>query len=218
MIEILYRDSCVVVCLKPVGVISQDGGENSMPQLLARQLEVNEVYPVHRLDKAVGGVMVYALTRNAAAFLSRSVQERTMEKYYLAVLGAKPQEEEALLEDLLFHDKMKNKTYVVGRMRKGVKPASLNYRVLETAGERTLVRVKLHTGRTHQIRVQFASRKLPLVGDSRYGGKSAEKQLGLWSCELRFAHPKTGEKLVFAHLPGNTPPWDGFAYILTERE
>ena len=218
MLEVLYRDSHIVVCLKPSGVISQDGGEDSMPQLLARQLGAKTVYPVHRLDKAVGGVMVYALTQKAAAVLSRAVQERTMEKQYLAVLSGKPLKDEAVMEDLLFHDKVKNKTYVVDRVRKGVKPASLDYCVLETVCDRTLVKVRLHTGRTHQIRVQFASRKLPLVGDSRYGGKTAEKQLGLWSCELRFAHPETKEALVFTQLPENIPPWDVFSYISSERE
>ena len=216
--DFIYQDPHIVVCLKPIGVISQDGGEDSMPQILARQLEVKTVYPVHRLDKAVGGVMVYALSQKAAACLSRAVQERTMGKCYLAVLTGKPQKNEALLEDLLFHDKMKNKTYVVDRMRKGVKPAALDYRVLEMVGDRTLVWVRLHTGRTHQIRVQFASRKYPLVGDGRYGGKTGEKQLGLWSYELSFAHPETGEMLMFTHLPEGSPPWDIFSYITSERE
>lgn len=173
MIEVLYSDAHMVVCLKPAGVLSQDGGADSMPQLLKEQLKVRQVYPIHRLDKAVGGVMVYALTQTAAAALSRAVQERTLQKTYLAVLHGMPDREEDALEDLLFHDKTKNKTYVVNRLRKGVKPAKLSYRVLEQAQGDTLVRVFLYTGRTHQIRVQFASRKLPLVGDRRYGGKDA---------------------------------------------
>lgn len=215
MIEILYQDSHIVVCLKPPGVISQEGGEDSMPQLLSKQLEVKSVYPIHRLDRAVGGVMVYALTQASAAVLSRAVQERKLEKTYLAVLQGVPEEAAAELEDLLFHDKSKNKTYVVKRMRKGVKDAKLSYEVLESTGERTLIRVKLYTGRTHQIRVQFAHRKLPLAGDGRYGG-SREKELGLWSYRIAFLHPTKAEPMEFSRLPANMVPWDIFEYIKKE--
>ena len=210
MIEILYRDQHIVVCIKPVGVLSQEGSGRDMPSILKEQLGVEIVYPVHRLDKAVSGVMVYAISAVAAAGLSRAVQERTLEKIYLAVLRGIPQEEEGTLEDLLFHDKTKNKTYVVQRSRKGVKPAKLSYQTLETAEDRTLVRVLLHTGRTHQIRVQFASRKLPLVGDGRYGGKDASSVLGLWSAALRFRHPVTGEAMVFSKEPPAEMPWAMF--------
>jgi len=210
MIKILYQDPHIVVCLKPSDVISQDGGEGSLPHFLMQQLEVSNIYPVHRLDKAVGGVMVYALSQRAAAELSRAVQERTLKKTYLAVLCGRPQKDADELSDLLFHDRFKNKTYVVDRMRKGVKDASLDYRVLEEANGRTLVQINLHTGRTHQIRVQFASRKLPLVGDGRYGGKTAEKELGLWSYRLTFSHPITKETMTFSHRPPESVPWDGF--------
>lgn len=210
MIEILYSDAHIVVCLKPAGVLSQNGGEDSMPQRLAKQLGCETVYPIHRLDKAVGGVMVYALTQKAAAELSRAVQDRTLNKTYLAVLCGKPQTEADTLTDLLFHDKLKNKTYVVSRVRKGVKDASLDYRVLQETNGRTLVRINLHTGRTHQIRVQFASRKLPLAGDGRYGGKTSEKDLGLWSCRLSFRHPVTKETVTFTHLPPDAAPWNIF--------
>ena len=210
MLKILYQDPHIVVCLKPSGVSSQDGGVGSMPHLLMKKLEVGAVYPVHRLDKAVGGVMVYALSQKAAAELSRAVQERTLKKTYLAVLCGRPQKDADELSDLLFHDKFKNKTYVVDRMRKGVKDASLDYRVLEEADGKTLVQVNLHTGRTHQIRVQFASRKLPLVGDGRYGGKTADKELGLWSYQLIFSHPITKETMTFSHRPPEAVPWDRF--------
>ncbi len=210
MIEVLYRDPHIVVCVKPAGVLSQEGGGKDMPGLLKEQLGVETVYPVHRLDKAVSGVMVYGLSAAAAAGLSRAVQERQLEKVYLAVLRGIPQEASGTLEDLLFHDKTKNKTYVVQRLRKGVKPAKLSYQVLETVGERSLVRVLLHTGRTHQIRVQFASRKLPLVGDGRYGGKDASSALGLWSAALVFRHPVTGERLAFSQEPPAEMPWSAF--------
>ena len=208
--EILFADKHIAVAVKPTGVLSQDAGENSMPHLLRQQLSVEEVHVIHRLDKEVGGVMVYGLSKEAAAGLSRTVQNREMEKIYLAVLRGIPGSNEAVLEDLLFHDHRRNKTYVVDRQRKGVKDAKLDYTLLETAGERSLVRVRLHTGRTHQIRVQFASRKLPLVGDGKYGGKEPGSKLGLWCHRLSFAHPVTGEKLSFVQNPPATAPWDIF--------
>jgi len=201
MIEILYEDAHVIVCVKPVQILSQDAGKESMPELLRQQFPGREIFPVHRLDKAVGGVMVYACSQKAAAALSKAVQERTLDKAYFAVLCACPSETEGQLEDLLFHDKMKNKTYVVDRMRKGVKDAKLQYRVLCTEEERTLVHVRLFTGRTHQIRVQFASRKMPLVGDGRYGGSRSGSTPALWSCALRFDHPITKKQMIFFKRP-----------------
>ena len=211
MVEILYADADLVVAVKPAGVLSQDGGENSMPHLLRQQLSLEQIHVLHRLDKDVGGVMVYALTKEAAAKLTRVVQDREMEKVYLAVLRGVPEEKEAVLEDLLFHDQRRNKTYVVDRQRKGVKDAKLEYTVLETAEECALVRVRLHTGRTHQIRVQFASRKLPLVGDGKYGGKEPGSSLGLWCHSLSFPHPVTGKPLSFTQMPPRAKPWDKFA-------
>lgn len=207
--EILYADDHVTVAVKPAGVLSQDAGETSMPGLLRRRLGVEQVFPVHRLDRDVGGVMVYALSRKGAAELSRAVQERTMEKRYLAVLRGIPQEEQGMLEDLLFHDQRRNKTYVVDRLRKGVKDAKLEYKLLKKGEDQSLVDIFLHTGRTHQIRVQFASRNLPLVGDGKYGGKSGA--LGLWCRSLSFPHPITGKTLSFFQNPPDAEPWDKFS-------
>lgn len=201
MLKILYVDSQIVVCVKPAGVLSQDVGERSMPQLLKQQLGVEYVGVVHRLDKEVGGVMVYALSQKAAADLSRAVQEHRLEKIYEAVLRGVPEEPSAVLEDLLFHDKNRNKTYVVNRQRKGVKDAKLEYEVLKAGKDRALIRVRLHTGRTHQIRVQFASRGIPLVGDGKYGGKEPGVPLCLWSCQLSFAHPVTKKPMTFSQEP-----------------
>ena len=216
MVEILWRTSDFVVCVKPAGVVSQDAGESSLPGLLRAQLHTEYMGVIHRLDREVGGVMVYALTPKAAAALSRSVQERTMEKTYLAVLRGVPPEAAGKLEDLLYHDKARNKTFVVDRKRKGVRDACLEYVLLETAGNRALVQVRLKTGRTHQIRVQFASRGTPLVGDGKYGGKEPGVPLGLWSCRLAFPAPATGEPMEFFRLPPDTAPWDQFQ-IITER-
>lgn len=210
LLEILYADAHMAVCVKPAGVLSQDAGENSMPSLLRQQLGAENIYVIHRLDREVGGVMVYALSKKAAAALGKAVQERTLEKEYLAVLCGTPAEPEAVLEDLLYHDPVKNKTYTVRRMRKGVRDARLEYCVKKSIGERTLVRVRLHTGRTHQIRVQFASRGFPLVGDGKYGGKTAGVGLGLWSYRLAFPDPITGEQRVFEVTPPEATPWKEF--------
>lgn len=198
MIPILYQNEDLVVCQKPRNVLSQAGkdGEASMVTLLNEQIG-GEIYPVHRLDRQVGGVMVYARTQRAAAELSRAIQQGTMKKEYLAVVHGAPAEDAGEMQDLLLHDARKNKSYVVSRMRGGVKKARLSYRVLTREGDRTLVQVRLFTGRTHQIRVQFASRQLPLVGDGRYGGGSGE--LALWSVRLTF--PYRGKTLCFSRLP-----------------
>lgn len=204
MLTILYSDRHIAVCVKPAGVLSQDAGENSMPYLLRQQLGTEYVAVVHRLDRDVAGVMVYALSQIAAASLAKAVQERKLEKIYLAILCGIPDRNEAVLEDLLFHDKSRNKTYVVDRQRKGVKDAKLEYIILKKGTDRSLVQVRLHTGRTHQIRVQFASRKLPLVGDGKYGGKEPGIPLLLWSRSLAFPHPITGKQMQFSQ----DPDWD----------
>ena len=186
--EILYSDPEIIVCVKPVGVDS----EHELPALLG-----GEVYTLHRLDKNVGGVMVYARTKAAAAALSRQIQEGRMVKEYVALVHGTPPET-GDWEDLLFKDSRKNKVFVVKKQRAGVKPARLEFRRL-TAGERSLVRVRLHTGRSHQIRVQFSSRGYPLVGDHKYGSRATETAPMLFSCCLTFTH--RGEKRQFSALP-----------------
>lgn len=211
MLQILFLDKDMVVCVKPAGVLSQDAGEGSMPQLLKEQLQLPEIYPVHRLDRDVGGVMVFACSKRGASALGRSVQEKSLEKIYIAVLCGTPGADEAYLEDLLFHDRVRNKTYIVDRQRRGVKDAKLAYRVLEKSAEHSLVRVQLFTGRTHQIRVQFAGRKLPLLGDGKYGGKSGTNMPALWACQLTMPHPVTGQKMRFTAFPPETEPWNMFS-------
>mgnify|MGYP003300090234 CR=1 FL=1 len=200
MIDILYKDQSIVVCVKSPGELSQSGkpGEKSLLTELEEQFGAS-IYPVHRLDRETGGVMVYARTKEAAARLSDAVAHRELEKEYVCIVRGAPQESEGEYRDLLLHDKQRNKTFVVNRMRGGVKEAILNYRVLKHNEDTSLVRVRLQTGRTHQIRVQFSSRKMPLLGDGKYGGGKGE--LALWSCRLAFDHPHTGEHLCFEHMP-----------------
>ena len=200
MIDILYKDTSIIVCIKRAGELSQAGkaGENSLLTALEEQHGA-PIYPVHRLDRETGGIMVYARTKEAAAKLSDAVARHALEKEYLCIVRGAPQEETGEYRDLLLHDKQRNKTFVVNRMRGGVKEAILTYCVVERHEDTTLVRVKLQTGRTHQIRVQFSSRKMPLVGDGKYGGGKGE--LALWSCHLAFSHPINGKWLSFEQLP-----------------
>ncbi len=207
--EILYQDKQIVVCVKPVGLTSEEG-DNGLPGELRRLLG-GEIYPVHRLDQNVGGIMVYARGKEAAASMSRMVQENRLVKEYLAVVASVPHPQEGILEDYLWKDSGKNKVFVVKRPRKGVKLAKLSYRVLQS-GDRSLVQVRLFTGRSHQIRVQFASRGWPLVGDHKYGSRDLEKAPALFSFRLTFPHPKSGEELTFMRLPENEP-WSTFPQI-----
>ena len=202
--EILEQNAAYVVCIKPAGIPSQGEGLDAMPVRLAAEVG-GEIYPVHRLDQAVGGVMVYARTKQAAAALSRAIQEGRMEKDYLAVLTKPMAEASGTLRDLLYHDRVKNKTYVVKRKRNGVKEAVLDYETLASGAEGTLVRVHLHTGRTHQIRVQFASRGCPLAGDGKYGGKGSAPLL--WSYRLAFPNPRDGTMRIFERRPEGSA-WD----------
>lgn len=200
MTDILYKDKSVIVCIKQPGELSQAGlnGENS----LLTSLEAEHgapIYPVHRLDRETGGIMVYARTKAAAAALSNAVANREVEKEYVCVVRGAPEKDDGEYRDLLLHDKQRNKVFVVDRMRGGVKEAILTYRVMRKREDTSFVRVRLQTGRTHQIRVQFASRKTPLLGDGKYGGGRGE--LALWSCYLSFPHPVSGERLCFERLP-----------------
>ena len=208
-IPILYYGGGFVVCLKPVGVDSEAAG---MPALLAGQLPAEEVFCVHRLDKAVGGVMVYALNRDAATALSRQIGSGRFEKEYLAVIHGQLAEKEAALRDLLFHDRARNKSYAVTRRRAGVREASLDYRVLREVEDCSLLSVRLRTGRTHQIRVQFASRGHTLVGDAKYGSPRRDCQIALFSHRLGFADPATGGVLSFTAPPPGGFPCNLFEY------
>ncbi len=219
MVHILYSDGDVAVCEKPVGILSEGQAPDALPALLSEKLGA-PVFPVHRLDRGTQGLMVFALTSRAAADLSRQITLGTFKKEYLAVVCGTPREEEGSLTDLLFYDRRAGKSFVATRSRKGVKEARLDYRVLESRGERSLIRVLLHTGRTHQIRVQFASRGLPLAGDRRYGAPAGDQTVALCSHTLAFTHPRTGEPLAFRALPAaeEGTPWEAFSHILGGQE
>lgn len=217
---IIHKENHFVICTKSPGISSQvsNDGKESMLDVIAKELGVTpaDIHPLHRLDNPVGGTMVYATTKEGARELGKLVSENHMQKRYLAVICGEPEDKEGVFKDLLFKDSSKNKSYVVKRMRKGVKEASLEYKTIATneyeGNTFSLVEILLHTGRTHQIRVQFASRKMPLVGDRRYGSGKDGMPLGLWSYSLDFANPfNHGKEEHYEIMPDKTNlPWSIF--------
>ena len=206
--ELIYVDDDILVCLKPARVLSTDepGG---VPDL-AREALGNpdaDVRTVHRLDRVVAGLMVLARNAKAASELSSQIREGEFEKEYLAVVHGCPEEESGTLRDLLGRDKARKMTFVAAEPAKGVQEAVLDYRVLNHAEEMSRVQIRLHTGRTHQIRVQFASRGMPLVGERKYSELNDPCEIALWSYRIGFAHPKTGERMEFSHNPPDVYPW-----------
>ena len=208
---IVYQDEAILVCLKPAGVLSTDepGG---LPELLRRALgdEEAELRTVHRLDRVVGGLMVLARSAETASELSRQIREGRFGKEYLAVVHGDPGEG-GRLRDLMFRDKARKMSFVTDTPGKGVQEAILSYRRLDRAGELSLVRVRLETGRTHQIRCQFAARGWPLAGERKYSTREDPWPLALWSCRLAFEHPVSGKRLEFEHFPPESEPWLRFS-------
>ena len=192
--NILYSDKNIAVCIKPVGMDSEHG----LPELLKKELG-GEIFPLHRLDMNVGGVMVFARNKAAAGKLSQCIAEGNMVKEYVALVHGAPPESGAW-EDLLFKDSRKNKVFVVKKQRSGVKYAKLAFRRL-LCGECSLMHIRLYTGRSHQIRVQFSSRGFPLVGDHKYGSRATETAPMLFSCRITF--PYEGKICSYEALP----PW-----------
>ena len=207
---IIYKDRDIAVCVKPYGVSSQENGADNMIARLKDEL-LCDVYPVHRLDTTTTGLIVYALNKKSAARLSSAVAEGKIEKEYLAIVNGECKESEDL-NDILFHDKIKNKSFVVSNERKGAKTACLSYKRLGFAeteeGKLSLVRIKLFTGRTHQIRVQMSNIKCPLYGDGKYGAKNKGK-IHLHSVALSFPHPSSGKIVSFSSVPDGDK-WDLF--------
>ena len=209
--KFLYLDEAIAVCEKPPRVLSTDepGG---MPELVRRAIGMPEadIRTVHRLDRVVSGLMVLARTPEAASALSQQIREQTFQKEYLAVLHGVPAEPVGTLRDLLLRDKVERKTYVVQAPGKGVQEAVLDYRLLAIRGPLSEVAITLRTGRTHQIRAQFASRDLPLVGDRKYSTREDPCEIALWSYRLTFVHPVTGQQLTFTAQPPVRAPWEKF--------
>ena len=205
--DILYMDADILVCIKPARVLSTDepGG---LPELLRRHLgqPKADVRTVHRLDRVVSGLMVLARNAGAASELSRQIREGNFEKTYLAVVHGCP-ELSGTWVDLLGRDKARKMTYVAQEPGKGILEASLSYEVLACADNMSRVKIQLHTGRTHQIRVQFASRGFPLVGERKYSERNDPCEIALWSYRLGFTHPKTGERMAFTQEPPEIYPW-----------
>ena len=209
MVNILYSDKDIIVCIKPPRVLSTDepGG---LPDLIRQELgdpDAN-VRTVHRLDRVVSGIMVLARRAKAASELSRQIRDGQFHKEYLAVIHGKPEQAQGTFQDLLLRDKQERKTYVVQQPSKGAQEACLSYSVLNYSDDLSRVRVLLHTGRTHQIRAQFSARQLPIVGDRKYGIEDPECEIALWSHSLQFLHPYSGEKMEFSAEPPDSYPWN----------
>lgn len=206
--ELIYQDKDIIVCVKPAGVLSTDepGG---VPELVRQALgDPNaNVRTVHRLDQTVSGLMVLARRSKAASELSRQIREGEFQKEYVAVIHGSPAEDQAELRDLLLRSKQERKTYIVSEIGKDVQEAILDYRVLSRTENLTRVRIRLHTGRTHQIRVQFSGRGWPLVGDRKYGNPEEDCNIALWSYRLAFHHPYSGKPMEFILEPPEIYPW-----------
>ena len=213
MPRILYRDRDLILVRKPAGMPSQPDQSGQTDLLSVLQAQEPQASLIHRLDTPTGGLMVFGLTSKVTIKLCTLVQDHERFcKEYLAVLSAPPPKAEGTFTDFLFHDKQKNKSFVTDGKRKGSKEAVLDYCILSTLPDgHTLVLVRLHTGRTHQIRVQFASRSLPLVGDGKYGSREKAPYIGLWAYKLTFPHPITGKSVAACAAPDTEiTPWNLF--------
>ena len=218
---ILYEDNHIIVVLKPqnIACCPDESGDDNLFDCIKRYIKEKYEKPgnvflglIHRLDRPTGGVMVYAKTSKAAARLSEQLKSGGFEKKYLAVLCGTPSKKSATLENYLRKNSVNNMVYVCTQTEEGSKFASLDYEIIGEAGGLSLAQIKLHTGRTHQIRVQMAAINAPVYGDMRYGGENAVKgKLSLWAYSLSFSHPVTGEKLRYiAEPPLSEKPWKFF--------
>ena len=207
--KIIHQTAEYVVVCKAAG----EDSEHDLPEMLAEQNgdRATDYYVVHRLDQAVAGLLVLARNRVTAAELSRQLTENRLRKTYLCVVPGMPAPASGEMQDLLYKDKMKKKMFPVKRKRAGVKEASLTYRVLETQAPLTLVEVELQTGRFHQIRCQFAARKLPLVGDGKYGSRVRSPHLALFCRQLSFYDAKEKKECSFTAAPPAEFPWTAFS-------
>lgn len=220
-VSIIYEDNHLLVVEKPPNVLSQGDRTGDIDMLTLLKDDIKERYNkpgnvylglVHRLDRPVGGVMVFAKTSKSASRLSEEIRKREFQKIYMAVINGKPSKEKDRLVHYLLKDNKTNRVSVVGQDTKGAKEAVLDYEVLDTSGGFSLVKIHLHTGRPHQIRVQFATIGHPLYGDQRYGtkNKNIREEIALWSHEIICQHPTLKKKMTFTSYPRKEGPWDRF--------
>lgn len=211
MVKILFEDEHIIICEKEVGMLSEDSDSHESLPMILRKEQSSEIYTLHRLDKPVGGAIMFAKTKKSAAAFSALISDNKLKKKYFAITEGLLNEKSGEMRDLLFKDSRKNKTFVVGRMRKGVKEAILRYCVIEENNNQSLVEIELETGRSHQIRVQFASRKAPLAGDGKYGSRNNKCSVALWSHSLSFVHPFTKQEICINSDPDfSVYPWSEF--------
>lgn len=221
MVKVIYEDNHLLVVEKPVNILSQgdDTNDKDMVNLLKQYIKEKYNKPgnvfiglVHRLDRPVGGVMVFAKTSKAASRLSEQIRNKTFKKTYRAVIHGTMDKEESILKDYLYKNKKTNMVSVVNKNHKEAKNAELSYKTLDTKNRLSLVEIDLKTGRPHQIRVQFSSRKHPLFGDQRYGQgvNKVGQQISLWSYKIEIQHPTTKEKMEFICEPPKEYPWNTF--------
>ncbi len=201
--KLLFGDADIAVIVKEAGELSQSdkSREAGIPEILSEKLGC-QAYPVHRLDRPVGGVMVYALNKKSASELSRQLQSDGIgfAKEYFAVVSGAPEEKSGVFTDFIYRDGVKCKSFVCDSGRKGVKHASLEYEVISSNTEKniSLLKIRLHTGRTHQIRVQLSSRSMPILGDGKYGSRvKLSHGIALYSCKIEFNHPSNGKRMCF---------------------
>ena len=217
-LKVIYEDNHIIVVEKPVNIPSQADKTGNIDLLTIIKQYIKEKYQkpgnvylglVHRLDRPVGGVMVFAKTSKAASRLSNQVREKQFEKTYLTIVNGKMEQNTGTLEDYLYKDERNNKSKVVPEGTKNSKLAILDYEVLKYAPELDLsvLKIHLHTGRHHQIRVQLSSRNHSIYGDQKYGGRGHGKQITLWAYELKFYHPITNEQITFHSIPEMTGSW-----------
>ena len=221
MVKVIYEDNHLLVVEKPVNILSQgdDTNDKDMVNLLKKYVKEKYNKPgnvfiglVHRLDRPVGGVMVFAKTSKAASRLSEQVRNKSFKKTYRAVIHGNMNKNEDTLKDYLYKNKKTNMVSVVNKNHKEAKNAELDYKTLQSKNNLSLVEIDLKTGRPHQIRVQFSSRKHPLFGDQRYGQNlnKVGQQIALWSYKIEITHPTTKEPMEFICEPPKEYPWDLF--------
>lgn len=211
LIEICYQDDDILVCVKPARVLSTDEA-GGLPELLRQQMDdpKADIRTVHRLDRVVSGLMVLARSSAAASALSAQIREGIFRKRYHAVIHGVPSKSADTLEDLLGRDKARKMTFVASELGKGIQKASLSYRVLGSNQDLSKLEIQLHTGRTHQIRVQFATRGFPLVGERKYAVLDDPCEIALFSQTIGFRHPATQMWMEFQHEPPECYPWNIF--------